>query len=328
MPDEPAPTDDLSLSPPSSEPSPPASSPPRLLLSQSALCAIRDHGYSDTSHECGGVMVGEKLDGGRGPVVLVEAVIAGAHTDSRRGSVTFTHDTWEHINQEKDQKYSDLRIVGWYHTHPGFGIFLSDYDEFIQANFFNLPWNIAFVLDPLSGEAGAFGWVKGKITRLPQYESYAVAEEHPAKTRVAQAAEPVSEVAPAPELPPEAPRAVPWLRSPLRWGAVLLALILLLALGLTGAWMLGTKLAIARHRAQVTPPPLTAPPTTGETPVVPETPATGETPAGPETSATAETPVTPPPTEATPAPPVSTGTASAPAKEPPHEPGESTKSGP
>ena len=195
MPDQsdPTPTDDIALPSPSEAPSTPASFPPRVFLSQTALAAMREHGYTDTSHECGGVMLGEKLEGGRGEVVLVEAVIAGAHTDNRRGSVTFTHETWEQINQEKDQKYSDLRIVGWYHTHPGFGIFLSDYDQFIQANFFNLPWNIAFVLDPLSGESGAFGWVDGKIARLPEYESYAVADEHPSEAGVAPASQPASE---------------------------------------------------------------------------------------------------------------------------------------
>lgn len=338
MSDEPEtePAEDLSLSPTSEQPPGAASAPPRVLLAHAALEAMREHGCTDTAHECGGVLVGEKLDGGRGPVVLVEAVIPGAHTDSRRGSVTFTHETWEQINREKDEKYGNLRIVGWYHTHPGFGIFLSDYDEFIQAHFFNLPWNVAFVLDPLSGEAGVFGWVEGQISRLPSYESYQVAEQPPAKTRVAPASAPAAEAAEAPALPPppETPRAARWLRSPLRWGAVLLALFLLLALGLAGAWMLGTKLAIARHRAQMAPPPaMTAPPATGEIPAAPETPATGETPAAPETPAppetpaTGETPAVPPPTEAGPAPSASTRTQSAPARESPHESGEPAQSG-
>ena len=241
MPDESTPTDDISLPSPSEEASTSPAAPPRVFLSASALEAIRAHGYTDTAHECGGVMVGSKLEGGDGPVVLVEAVIAGAHTDNRRGSVTFTHETWEHINQEKDQKYSDLRIVGWYHTHPGFGIFLSDYDQFIQANFFNLPWNVAFVLDPLSGESGAFGWVEGKITRLPEYESYAVADEHP-DSGVAQASKPASaEVA---EPPPEA-TAEPALpaRRPVRWSMiatvfVAAVLVIVIAAALVGTWLI------------------------------------------------------------------------------------------
>ena len=48
-----------------------------------------------------------------------------------------------------DAEHSEERIVGWYHTHPGFGIFLSGMDLFIQDHFFNLPWQVAFVYDPL-----------------------------------------------------------------------------------------------------------------------------------------------------------------------------------
>ncbi len=174
----------------SEQTSPPSEASPRLFLSSEAMAAMREHGLTDTSRECGGVMVGQKLEGEKGPVVLVEAVIPALYADGHHGSVTFTHETWEQINQEKDQDYADLRIVGWYHTHPGFGIFLSDYDEFIQKNFFDLPWHVAFVLDPRSGDTGAFGWVEGEITRLPNYDVYGIGEEKtsPAATLVAPAA--------------------------------------------------------------------------------------------------------------------------------------------
>ena len=33
-------------------------------------------------------------------------------------------------------EYPDKKIVGWQHTHPGYGIFLSSYDIFIQENFY------------------------------------------------------------------------------------------------------------------------------------------------------------------------------------------------
>ena len=53
-------------------------------------------------------------------------------------------------------------MIGWYHTHPGFGIFLSDMDVFICDNFFNLPWQVAFVYDPLGGDEGNFVWRAGQ----------------------------------------------------------------------------------------------------------------------------------------------------------------------
>src|SRR4029453_14212343 len=48
---------------------------------------------------------------------------------------------------------------GWYHSHPGFGVFLSDYDVFIHKNFFTATHQIAWVFDPHSDSEGCFGWV-------------------------------------------------------------------------------------------------------------------------------------------------------------------------
>lgn len=151
----------------------------KVLIRDEAIVRMREHGQSDTNRECGGVMLGEVMEGKRQSWVLVEAVIPAAYTAAQRGSVTFTHDTWEQINREQDQKHPDLRIVGWYHTHPGFGIFLSEYDQFIQRNFFDLPWHVAFVLDPVSGESGCFGWKQEQIARLPGYEVYGPREVRP-----------------------------------------------------------------------------------------------------------------------------------------------------
>ncbi len=68
----------------------------------------------------------------------------------------------------KDQKYPNERIVGWYHSHPGFGVFLSDHDTFIHKNFFSSPGQVAWGFDPHSDEEGCFGWVDGRIERLRQ----------------------------------------------------------------------------------------------------------------------------------------------------------------
>jgi hypothetical protein len=50
-----------------------------------------------------------------------------------------------------EQDYPKLKIAGWYHTHPGFGVEFSELDVFIQQNFFPSPTHLALVTDPLSG---------------------------------------------------------------------------------------------------------------------------------------------------------------------------------
>jgi proteasome lid subunit RPN8/RPN11 len=98
--------------------------------------------------------------------MTVEACIAGINAAQGGAHVTFTQDTWEHIYKIKDKEYPDHKIVGWYHSHPGFGVFLSEHDLFIQQNFFSNPQQVAWVYDPHTDEEGCFGWISGNIEKL------------------------------------------------------------------------------------------------------------------------------------------------------------------
>jgi hypothetical protein len=49
-------------------------------------------------------------------------------------------------------------MVGWYHTHPDWGVFLSGMDMFICDNFFNKPLDLALVIDPCRRDRGMFQW--------------------------------------------------------------------------------------------------------------------------------------------------------------------------
>ena len=66
--------------------------------------------------------------------------------------------------------------MGWYHTHPGFGPFLSAHDRFIHENFFAHPRHVALVLDPVQHLVAVFAWHNGAIERLPGCLLYAAAE--------------------------------------------------------------------------------------------------------------------------------------------------------
>lgn len=137
----------------------------QVVIKRSMLDAICKHGLSRTDVEVCGVLVGDCYHDERGPFIYVEGMIAGKHSDSKVAQVTFTSETWNHIQQELDQHFSEQRILGWYHTHPGFGIFLSAMDLFIHENFFNQSDQLALVYDPISGEDGLFVWHHGKAER-------------------------------------------------------------------------------------------------------------------------------------------------------------------
>ncbi len=141
----------------------------RVFLSEAAFDRAVERGTSDTTREIGGVLVGEVLRDKAGPYLLVDTTVDALHAEEKGAELTFTHATWDHINQEMDSKHQGKRVVGWYHTHPGFGVFLSDRDQFIHKSFFNLPFQVAFVYDPKSREHGVFAWHDGEITRIRRY---------------------------------------------------------------------------------------------------------------------------------------------------------------
>src|SRR5262245_36036221 len=141
----------------------------RVFLSEDAFDRAVERGQSDTSREIGGVLVGELLRDDQGPYLKIEETIDALHAEEKGAELTFTHATWEHIHKEMDSRHKGKKVVGWYHTHPGFGVFLSDRDQFIHKSFFNLPFQVAFVYDPKSKEHGMFAWRDSEIARTRRY---------------------------------------------------------------------------------------------------------------------------------------------------------------
>jgi proteasome lid subunit RPN8/RPN11 len=145
------------------------------VIKRTVLDQIHDHGRSNTEVEICGVLVGSVFQDEFGPYLYITDMIKGDAASQHATQVTFTAETWDHIQNVMDREHVGKSIVGWYHTHPGFDIFLSGMDLFIQDNFFNLPWQVALVYDPIGEKEGLFVWRKGKSEK----ESYLV-EEDPA----------------------------------------------------------------------------------------------------------------------------------------------------
>lgn len=138
------------------------STQPVVVMEAEVARKIRQHARTSMKAEVCGVLIGSTQH----ERMTVEACIQGNNAAQGGAHVTFTQDTWEHIYKIKDKEYPDHKIVGWYHSHPGFGVFLSEHDLFIQQNFFSNPQQVAWVYDPHTDEEGCFGWIGDKIEKL------------------------------------------------------------------------------------------------------------------------------------------------------------------
>ncbi len=142
-----------------------------IFLDRRTADAIERHALSDTSVELGGILLGKEcLDTATGqPFVWVTQSLEAKHYANTQASFTYTHDSWEEITRERDRLHPDCDIVGWYHTHPSFGIFLSHHDLFIHQHFFAQPLQVAYVVDPINQSRGFFQWRDGGLVQVGGY---------------------------------------------------------------------------------------------------------------------------------------------------------------
>ncbi len=139
----------------------------QVVYTRDALDIITRHGNSRTDVEVGGVLLGSLCHDDAGVYLLVDHAIPALTANEHVANVTFTGDTWAEIHEKIDAQRPGSQIVGWYHTHPRFGVFLSSMDVFIQRSFFDGPHMVALVFDPVAADIGTFVWRGDEPTGEP-----------------------------------------------------------------------------------------------------------------------------------------------------------------
>jgi len=112
-------------------------------ISPLTFAKIIDWTSSNTEREIGGYLIGKIING---KVMITDAIYATA--DSNPTFVSFDNMLQFKIIEELEKKGSDYTILGWYHTHPGLGCFLSGTDIATQKIYQALlPEAVAMVCD-------------------------------------------------------------------------------------------------------------------------------------------------------------------------------------
>lgn len=144
----------------------------QVYIRQDVYRALEEFAVSDTRKELGSILLGDYIQKDDALHVVISNYVEAKYTDASASTLTFTHETWGDIHSQHETRYPDRKIIGWQHTHPNYGIFLSNYDMFIQENFFDLPFQIAYVIDPIQNLRGFFQWKNGKVEKLKGYHVY------------------------------------------------------------------------------------------------------------------------------------------------------------
>ena len=111
-----------------------------------------------------GLLIGELTNG----QLMITEAISGTSSATRSLSILSTEVLAEVADDIINNRISG-RIVGWYHSHPGHGLFLSQTDLDTHMQFYQFsPYAISLVADPRSSEFGIWIYENGAgVVQLP-----------------------------------------------------------------------------------------------------------------------------------------------------------------
>jgi proteasome lid subunit RPN8/RPN11 len=139
------------------------SGPP--IVQPGVLEAIEGHVNSAWNRKVGGILVGRPID----DLVRVEGALPARYVEAYADEIAFPPSVWEEAYAALD-RYPGAKIIGWYHSHPGTRVSLSDYDRRLHQALFGEASNVALVLDPIGGRLAWFGWILTDLVSLGRGE--------------------------------------------------------------------------------------------------------------------------------------------------------------
>jgi proteasome lid subunit RPN8/RPN11 len=130
------------------------------------------HAGSDLDNEVGGWLLGKwRIDPQtEEQFVVVESVLPARYTRFGSAFLTFTQDSQVWMVNQLQELHQNRDLLGWYHTHPHMGVFLSQYDTWLHQNFFPASYQIALVIEPHSLSGGFF--IRNPLGELDAHRYY------------------------------------------------------------------------------------------------------------------------------------------------------------
>jgi 26S proteasome regulatory subunit N11 len=108
-------------------------------------CAV----FAKRHLEAMGYLVGDYCRWKNKEYTIIEDAVT---SDLETTSVSVHFQAFEKAFDQLDKIDFDYVIVGWYHSHPGHGCFMSQTDISTQKRMFNKPFHSAIVVDPINKE--------------------------------------------------------------------------------------------------------------------------------------------------------------------------------
>ena len=141
-------------------------------VNKHAEAKMRNHAlaFRNQKLEVMGLLLGEVRTWQGQEYILVRDIVT-TDLDATSVSVKFDGQGFERLFESLDDVGFDYVIVGWYHSHPGYGCFMSETDLKTHGGAFISPHQLAIVIDPLNFQIEGFR-VRNEESLLVRFEVY------------------------------------------------------------------------------------------------------------------------------------------------------------
>lgn len=132
--------------------------------------ALKAYAKSNEKSQVGGIILGRYGADENNPQSPFQAILVKGEINaniseaaSKKKRLIFTQENWSQMEAQQKEEFPGLQIVGWFRSQPGRGAIPFPDDIPMHQNFFALPWQIAYIIDPVKNTDGFFILRQGKF---------------------------------------------------------------------------------------------------------------------------------------------------------------------
>jgi proteasome lid subunit RPN8/RPN11/LysM repeat protein len=156
----------------------------RIYLRYDLFRALDEYAMRDTSRELAALLVGQIQETPGGNCIIVEDAIEVGVGDEKEPR--FSPRVWQHARRVARTRYAHKVIVGWYHTHPGTGLDLSNEEREVHKGFFPEAWQVMYVVDPVSRDRNFYRSNENRLSGVRGFRIFGKEAPHLREKTVAQ----------------------------------------------------------------------------------------------------------------------------------------------
>ncbi|NLK97324.1 MAG: LysM peptidoglycan-binding domain-containing protein [Epulopiscium sp.] len=121
--------------------------------------------------EKGAALVGYYTEEFGEKMAIISGAIQFKHSLSE-DRVLLTDEVMNEVRAKLNKYFPDCELMGWMHTQPGYGIFLTTQDIRLQKQFFGKPYQTLMIIDPIENIEAFFLWDKEEVRSAEGYYIY------------------------------------------------------------------------------------------------------------------------------------------------------------